>query len=200
MDTGFVTWEGEKIYLGDTLEANDTKRGVVKLDSLKGFYWEREDADIESGTITLKMAKELSSNPGRTLFHKIQPEKKEPWLLSTIESLTLKDKFKALYLAEEKHEHAIQNYISPTYADVLTWLMDHQVFIVVEPTIITNYRNHKYDCFTRFKYTIYTLNKVFQRKDEDGFDTWGDAMDWAFDIALDEVKETNTDNTIKDIK
>lgn len=201
MDTGFLTWEGEKIYLGDTLEANDGSKGIVKLDSIRGFYWERENADVESGVITLKMAKELCSKAGGvTMLHKVEPEKEEPSLSSVVEDDVTKRKFRALYMSEESHVHRIGNWENPTYADIITWLIDHQVFVAVEPTIITNYRNHKYDCFTRFKYTVYTLNKVFLRKDEDGFDTWHEAMDFAFDIVMDELTETMINNTLENVK
>ena len=200
IDTGFLSWEGEKIYLGDELEANDGSKGIVKLDSIKGFYWEREDANVESGSVTLKMAQELSSKSGCvTLFHKVQPDKEEPCLLSIIESDTLKRKFSALYLSEESHKHRY-NYEEPRYVDILCWLMDHQVFVVVEPTIITNYRNHEYDCFTRFKYTVYTLNTVYSRRDEDGFDSWDGAADFGIDVAMDDLSKVMIKDVFKDNK
>lgn len=185
-DTLFLTWEGERIYVGDTLLSERGKEGIVEYHLTSPHYsWVCKD-DREY-VISLKGANEVCSKGGMyTNFHKVVEEKNEPWLLSIVEDCKIKERFKKLYLSEDEHKHQA-DFVTPTYADMLTWLIDHDVFVSVAPTIVTNSCFRKHDCFTRFKYTVYFLNKVFQRKDEDGFDEWYEALDYALSLAMDEL-------------
>lgn len=177
MDKKYYTWEGEEINVGDILEANDGSKGEVKMIECE-ICWVSETPG--RNPISLEMLEGLSSKMGHTLLHKVQEAEKEPDFLTEVKSDHIKYLYRKLSGDEDK---------GIRYCDVLSFLMRKNYYVTVVPTVVRGGVNRKFDFFVKFKYRIVGLHKVFERKDEDGFESWVQAMEWGLDKVFKELEE-----------
>lgn len=189
-ETGFITWEGEPIYDGDKLETNNNQQGTVSW--IDDEYWglvikngENEVLGEDDNTIIpLEMGLNLSSKRGHTLFHKVVPEKDGNF---TSISKNSRLRQRVALLADTIGARLEVDSSELTYADILNFLMKQNVYVTVIPTIITSYANPIFNCFRNYEYTIITLRKTYQSEENDGFDTWEDAMEAGISKAVDAI-------------
>lgn len=180
--TGFLTWEGEPIYEGDVLVSNDNSRGVVEL-VYGEYYWRKDDGDAPG---TLSLIEKLSPKKGYTLLHKEIPTKD-----GTFDSVCRDEKLlrKAALLSESLNSKTKIDTYTGTFSNLLTFLMENNVYVTVVPTIVTEFANRKFNCFRNYEYTIITLCEYFQSTKDDGFDTWEDAAIAGINKAIDKLSE-----------